>query len=197
MTVLVYDEAALHSRLVRMSRPAMAAIALSTAERLYPLFRLGASDSDQATSAVTLRAALDDLWQALETGHLRTDEDPATVAISLVPADTDPGWTAESAFMQNSAAATAYAARAWASGDPQEAVWALRQAVEAADYAVQSRSTGHVESWKDPLVQSALAAIENDFDDVEAQRQLDTVRARASSTQSWTWKLASDWIMER
>ena len=43
----------------------------------------------------------------------------------------------EAGYAQNAIAAIAYAARAWLTDDPQEALWAARQVYEAADYGAQ------------------------------------------------------------
>ena len=46
-------------------------------------------------------------------------------AEAMVPSD-EHGWTLETGYGQNAAAAAAYALRAWLTDDPQEAAWAAR-----------------------------------------------------------------------
>jgi uncharacterized protein YjaG (DUF416 family) len=165
--VLHYDESEIVRRLSTASTKARALFAVSSAERLFPLFELYASRTDQG-SAAQLRAALDAAWEAVDS------EGPSTelshwqeVAEDLVPDEDDEDWVDESAYGQNGAAAVAYALRTRLTDEPQEAGWAARQLYEAADYAAQQQlkdldindpRTEHA-LLSSPVVQEALSGV--------------------------------------
>jgi len=149
-----YDEARIAEVCRTFGRSALTAFAAACAERLWPLVeRYGSVTPLPEQSILTLRYALDAVWRTAGG----SDEDLAQardVAESMVPFE-DEDWTIEAGYAQNAIAAIAYAARAWLSDDPQEAVWAARQLYEAADYGAQQSSGDGLREYT-PVVEGEL-----------------------------------------
>ena len=195
MTTDTYSERVIHERLALLGRRAKAAVAAATAERLFPLYVLYSRVSQEVSGPLVLRTALDDVWGALLNRAPTSSLPPYEAALSLVPDVEDPSWIPESAFAQNSAAAVAYAWQTWVADDPQQAVWALRQSVEAADFAAQSEtSAASLARSSGSLVDAALNAIEYDL--ALAETAIDGFGAlmdASTSHESWGWQLAHRW----
>jgi uncharacterized protein YjaG (DUF416 family) len=169
--MLRYDESTLLERLAGASPRARALFAARVAERLFGLYEYFAERSGQGAPA-RLREALDAAWAAVDSDVPAAElERFQEVAEELVPEEDD-DWVTESAYGQNAAAAVAYALRARLTSDPQEAVWAARQAYDTTDYAAQ-RQLGHLEFddpgaedalAEQPVVQEALAGLDADLE---------------------------------
>ncbi|MFF9563675.1 hypothetical protein ACF1AJ_10045 [Leifsonia sp. NPDC014704] len=172
----------------RLPKPSKTALAAASAERLFPLYRVfaAARDGDDDRSAL-LRRALDELWTAAETDTAPRSDNYA-IALSVVPSVEQPDWIVESAFAQNAAAAVAYAAQTWQLDDPQQVVWALWQAIEAADSAADARpeaiSMAFVDRAGDSIAHDCVLA---------ANGSLGDLRRAASSDGSWGVALAAAW----
>jgi len=171
----VYNEEQLAAESRQLSRSARAVFAAACAERLWPLVeRYATSVPMPAGQVQVLRRALDAVWDVV----CGTSADLVGVqetAESLVPREDD-DWVLEAGYAQNAIAAIAYAARAWLTDDPQEAVWAARQVYEAADYGAQQRD-GSIQKLYSAAVEEELlestvvqAALEAISDDLEAAR---------------------------
>lgn len=195
MTTDTYSERVIHERLALLGRHAKAVVAAATAERLFPLYVLYSRIEREDSGLLVLRTALDDVWGALLNRALKSSSDPYEAALSLVPDVDDPSWIPESAFAQNAAAAVAYAWQTWVADDPQQAVWALRQSVEAADFAAQSEaSAAFLAPPSGSLVDAALNAIEYDLALAEtATDGFDSLMDASTSHESWAWQLAHRW----
>jgi hypothetical protein len=111
--------------------------AAACAERLLPLYA-SASEAVDAGEPATLAAALDAVWAAGAGGPTPPDL-AATVdrLVALVPDAEDEDWDDDYAYLQNGAAAVAYACRVVLDGDAQDALWCARQVHEAADTAAE------------------------------------------------------------
>lgn len=192
---LAYSERAIHDRLAPLGRRSKTAVAAANAERLFPLYMLYSRAVCDMSTPVVLRSALDDVWAAVLTGMTNTSADPYGSALSLVPKDDDPTWVSESAFAQNAAAAVAYAWQVWVTDDAQQAVWGLRQTIEAADFAAQSDTQGpNLYFSPDALVEAAAAAIEHDIELAEHSADELLLLVEESKTQdSWAWQVAMRW----
>ena len=101
----------------------------------------------------------------------------------MVPDEDDEGWTAARAYAGNAAAAAAYAVRTWLTNDSQEAAWAARQLLDAADLAYfQESFTAEAEekaSLDSPVVQSVISAVQRDLEAIENARPWSELRQRA------------------
>jgi hypothetical protein len=188
---LNYNEQAVLERIALLSRSGKAAVAAAAAERLFPLYLLYSRAAPETSDSAALRKALDDVWSVALSGEESYASDPYEVALPLIPDVEDPSWIAESAFAQNAAIAVAYAWRAWTTDDAQEAVWGLRQSVEAADFAAESGTWG-ANSGLTPetLVDVAVEAIEHDVALAETSADDFTALMKESgSPNSWPKKL--------
>ncbi len=154
-STLRYDEPALLERLTAAPARARALFAAACAERLFALYeQAGRGDPER------LRAALDAAWDGVDVERWQA------VAEELVPAEDD-DWVIATAYAENAAIAVAYALRARATDEPQEAAWAALQVYEAADFAAQRQLEeldlnvpGAEDQLADqPVVQEALAGI--------------------------------------
>jgi hypothetical protein len=171
--VLHDDERALLRRLSRLDRCGRTAFAAACAERLLPLFASYTRSEGRPVDSSRLAEVLAASWAAA-AGQGDVSRDAADLAESLVPSD-ESGWTDQTAFAQNAAAAVAYAARTWRADSAQDATWAARQVYEMADYAVGrdappvAPDQAGVESaiLRSDLVQRAFAEIAGALDAVE------------------------------
>jgi len=133
-----YDESQIGGTLDELVVTRRVIFAASCAEWLYPSYEEFVRSSGLGDVAA-LRVSIDTAW-ALAGGEAVAPDEverQRTTAESLVPSDGDENWSPLSPLAQNAAASTAYAIRAWLTGDSQEAVWAARQLYEAGDYMVQ------------------------------------------------------------
>jgi cation transport regulator ChaB len=187
MAGLRYDESNIVARLSELSPRARTLFAASAAERLFALYEWYAERASRADPA-KLREALDLAWSAVGTDV--PEDDVARwqdIAEELVPDEEDEGWTEQTAYGENGAAAAAYALCVARTGDPQEAGWAGLQLYEAADYAAQRQledldlnEPGAEDALADqPVVQAALQAIEDDLAAAERETAIDEARGRA------------------
>jgi hypothetical protein len=148
-----YSEAAIKVRLSRLDRFARTAFAAACAERLWPLFERFHSATGEG-DANALGSALDTAWSAALGEPVGDVSELQNTVEAMVPTDSHE-WVHEMGYGQNAIAAVAYSLRAWASDDPQEAVWGARQVYEAADYAAQ-RAIGGDLDLNTPLAERAL-----------------------------------------
>jgi hypothetical protein len=170
--MIEYDEQQLVKELAVLSKTGCAVFAALCAERLIPLCGRFYEESGQGELA-ELESVLETVWLAILGSASSGDLSRAQgVAEGLVPDEDDESWVEEAAYGQAGAAATAYAARAALTGDPQDAVWAARQVYEAADFAGQQQlpdadlnlDGSEVELLSAPVVQKALAGLREDLD---------------------------------
>lgn len=142
--IVPYDEGRTRQLVEAMSAAHRVAFAAACAEQLFPLYRWFAVRTGQGQPSV-LRSSLDLVWSldAPGAGSRGRVEEARRRSEELVPHDEDEDWSLTSPLAQNAAACVSYALRAWLSEDPQEAVWAARQLVEAADYIVQLGGPTH------------------------------------------------------
>ena len=133
VTLRIYDEQALVDRLTALDRRSKTAFAASCAQSLLPLFERYAKSAGVPELGARLGAIVAAAWAAASgvEADVRGHQDEAE---AMVPSDGD-GWTLETGYGQNAAAAAAYAIRTWLTDDAQEAAWAARQVYELADYA--------------------------------------------------------------
>ena len=169
-----YDEAVILSRLSAVDRSAKTAFAASCAQRLLRLFdryALSAGTPELAPRLVSIVVAAWDVASGAEADVAALQAE----AEGMVPTDED-GWTLETGYAQNAAAAAAYAIRTWLSDDPREAAWAARQVYDLADYAVlQGRPAldlnapeSEAQVLESETVQNALRAIDRALAVVES-----------------------------
>lgn len=174
MTLRTYDEQAIVARLAALDRRSRTAFAASCAQRLLPLFERYARSVGMPDSGVRLRSIVAAAWDVASGVEADVQAYQAEVE-GMVPSDAD-GWTLETGYGQNAAAAAAYAIRTWLTGDPQEAAWAARQVYELADYAVLhgnseldlNAPSAEAQVLASAAVQRALAAIDSSLDAVES-----------------------------
>jgi Protein of unknown function (DUF416) len=185
--LIKYEEGRLRERLDELSGPRRTMFAAACAERLLPL--LAAHDR---TAAAWFRDTLDSVWRASseppgDAGLLQT---LAAEALERIP-DEDAARPISFAVAENAATATVYAVRTALSGDPQDAVWAARQAYDALDVVVvESRDIdinavdAELEVLADELVQDELLRQQRDLETLGSESASDVkiaaaLRARA------------------
>lgn len=128
--MLSRHEAELSATLAECGAEKRAVFAASCATRLFPAVQ------PQGESGALGRDALDRLWRHLSGQELSVEALNALAARveAAVPHEDEVEvWTASVGLEGNALAAIAYALLCAATGDPQHAVWAARQPVEALD----------------------------------------------------------------
>ena len=181
-----YDEMLLMLRLEPLERSAKTAFAAACAHRLVPLSdrycqQVGDSLREQRLAVIVSAA-----WQAASGRDIDATRLKAE-AEDMVPDEDDDGWTAGRTYAGNAAAAAAYALRTWLTNDPQEAAWAARQLLDAADLAYFQANPGggftdeaeEKASRESPVVQSVIFAIHRDVESIENGRPWSELRQRA------------------
>jgi hypothetical protein len=167
VSIRMYDEDELMARLAKLDRRAKTAFTASCAQRLLPLFDRYARSVRSPSMALRLQEIVSAAWE-VASGAERDLHAFQAEAEGMVPSGED-GWTLETGYGQNAAAAAAYAIRTWLTDDPQEAAWAARQVYEVADYAALRSSenldlnAGGAEQQvlESEIVQDALSALEH------------------------------------
>jgi uncharacterized protein YjaG (DUF416 family) len=133
--MFLYDEVALREKLTEISSTIRPAFAAACAERLYLPFERYCIASESKKDAEMFRSALDSIWNHLrdaQTDRLELER-VGRWAENVGPND-ESDWTELNPYAENAAASLFYAIRACLSDDPQDCVWAARQAYEAVDY---------------------------------------------------------------
>jgi Protein of unknown function (DUF416) len=170
--VLTFDEAALTRRLARLARPVPAAFAAACAQRLASGYDRYAAETGAGEPA-TLAAALASLWDALiEPPPPEELMELADQILDIVP-DTLGDWTVSTQYAEDAAAATVYALRCAATGDPGDAVLTAARAYESVDaillYELDLDFAGAEQEAQlrvHPLTQAELARQERDLDEL-------------------------------
>jgi hypothetical protein len=184
--MLKYDKMLLMLRLEPLDRTAKTAFAAACAQRLVPLSDRYALQVGDSSRLVRLGIIVSATWEAAsgrDVEAIRLSEE----AELMVPDEDDEGWTAGRAYASNAAAAAAYALRTWLTNDPQEAAWAARQLLDAADLVYFQANPGgsfvaeeqDKASLESPVVQSAISAVHRDLEAIENARPWFEVRQRA------------------
>lgn len=169
---LRYDEDLLGERLDHLDDWGRAAFALACAQRLLPLYLKYCDVAQTGDPGFAMKAA-DDLWRSLRSPTLSRDELERVAARSeeLVPDGQAVGVTVWHWYAMDAMAAVAYAAQAQLTGETDKAVWAARQAHEAAALYVRRRDRLNLRSEseaalldRDPVVQEELSRQDRDLD---------------------------------
>ena len=191
------SEGELRDRLSRLGRIERTAFAAACAERLWALFVRYAEVTGQG-DVHSLAEVLDETWRAIVRDEVDLEQ-AQNVAEQMVPSD-DGAWVYETGYGQNAAACAAYAVRTWLSNDPQEAVWAARQAYEAADYVAQrlhadldlSGTDSEGALLESQIVQTALTGMLDDLSAAESMAdswERVRLRAREGGGEAWAHSL--------
>lgn len=179
MTTSRYDEAAVLAAAAAFERTQKIRFAIGIAERLLATYRWGVSPDGGDQGA--LDTALDTGWLLAEGGAV----DQAVVdaladhAGSMYPDEDGDDWTVRSPFVQNAVASVEYALRAWSSDDPQQCVWASRQLIDAADYALQSPNPDDPYEDDGDTMELATDAIQRALVDATSSARVADVRDAA------------------
>ncbi|HEY3176230.1 MAG TPA: DUF416 family protein [Candidatus Polarisedimenticolia bacterium] len=174
MEPLRFDEPDLVRSLNRLPPKLRAAFAAACAQRLLPAYDSFARKSHRGDS-LRLASILERLWSDLQGHPMPKEELSANLAtcMSLIPAEDDAPWFEEQAYAEDAGAAIAYALRALAGGDSQEAAWAGRRAYEAVDHhlthrvGIDASGPGGEEQLRlHPLVQAELSRQRRDLEEL-------------------------------
>jgi uncharacterized protein YjaG (DUF416 family) len=137
-----YDEKATLRKLKELTPRSRTAFALAVATRLLPGYHRFHLKTGRGDSAL-LEALIEKLW--MDISHLRQMklgdlEASAAQALACVPGE-ESGWDQETqAYAEDAASALAYAYRARLTGNPQEAAWATRCALETVEFFMEQQS---------------------------------------------------------
>jgi len=193
VSLRTYDEPAILERLAALDQRSKTAFAASCAQRLLPLFERYARSVGASEMASRLREIVSAAWDVAAGAEADVQAYQAE-AEGMVPSVED-GWTLETGYGQNAAAAAAYAIRTWLTDDPREAAWAARQVYELADYAVLQGNPeldlnapgGKTQVLGSDIVQRALSALDRALAVVEsAPATWQELRADTESdSQAW------------
>lgn len=134
-----FDEGAAKVILGELKPDERALFACACAEQLLPLYDWFTTLTGRGSKAV-LREALNVAWDTSEQVAATNEAGWIPRVMDLIPDDED-DWSDLNPLAQNAAAAVAYALRTRATGESQEAVWAARQVIDAADYLLQLRGS--------------------------------------------------------
>jgi hypothetical protein len=179
-----YDEPALVLALSKLPGTSRIAFACACASRLVQPYRnaleeLGAESTDLVTPA------LDTLWAYVAGG---AQADWVTLTDRLIGAIPDEGEITSAAHraLDDTLAATAYAARTAATNDAQEAAYAARRAYEAVDAFAQQALTFTVytpevdqEVSRHPFVLREMERQRRDLSDLQASLPVEVFKVRA------------------
>lgn len=163
------DIESLRRELEMFSGRQLMAISTASAQRTLAVIeqrteRLGAKNVE------TLSRFVETLWNSMSSEVTITSMD-IELSESLVPEDDEDDWSPAAAYLQNAAAATAFALSVALEGSVQDAFWAVWQVYELADYeALRQRpdidlntEQGRQEVLSSEVVQLAISAIQADL----------------------------------
>jgi len=129
-----FDEKSLINSLTSLSQLHRAAAAAAATQRLL------AADLEHDEVSTKVRSKLNDILNTLWTELISArNTSPLEITVleqqayKLIPSEGEAHW---SPFLEDAAAALTYTLRCWHSGEPSEAVWALRRVYDALDYYV-------------------------------------------------------------
>lgn len=169
--MLGYNEGLLAERLSRLDAWGRAAFALACAQRLLPLY-VRYHDVTHEGDAEFANGAVEDLWRSLRGPSISRDELErlASRAQELVPDGQAVGVSAWHWYAIDAMAALAYAAESQFTDGTDPALWAARQAFEAAELYVRGRDHMDLHSMadvglvdNDPVVQEELRRQDHDL----------------------------------
>jgi len=179
LVLLVFDEMQLTQELRDLAPVGRIAFSAACAERQRPnLSRSTANGSGDVTASFA--AAIDAVWQHL----LGTPLHDAEVADLIRRCervmrneDSEEGWREEVMYAENAGAAVIYTLKCVQTEDPQMAVWAARQSIEALDSYLWERLTADFDDEPSeemvlahPLLQ---AEVRRQRDDLTTARHID------------------------
>lgn len=168
------DEEMTLRKLKRLAPRARVAFALAVATRLFPRYHAFHIKTGRGDSSL-LKSLIEKLWlEAASPGQMKLDdlETSAAQTMSLIPSEEE-GWDQETqAFAEDAASALAYAFRAALTGNPQEALWATRCALETIEFFLDQQS---IESISNEffLIRAELDRQGRDFHDLESWERQD------------------------
>ncbi len=173
----VYDEASLKARLGRLNEEERVAFAAACASRMLPVYEdyheeTGLGDPEM------IRRVLESAWswvQGIRKERLSYGADVEALT-ALLPGE-DEGSVPPGKWAADALSSTIYTVEALVHSDPQRAVWAAEQVVDAVEDYVRSTwfsKHGEVpsaqEEVSDPLMQTLLRQYDRDLSDLERLR---------------------------
>lgn len=143
----------------------------------------------------TIAGLVDGLWASLSTGSAVSPED-RELAERLVPDDDDENWSPATAYLENAAAATAYALSVALEGGVQNAVWSVSQVFDLAYFEALRQNpdldlnteTGRVAVLSSEVIQVSISGIRADLRSVMNGTSPTELRARVGED-SVLWAL--------
>jgi uncharacterized protein YjaG (DUF416 family) len=126
-----FDEGGLLKAVKALTHPQRVAFAAAAATRhLSSWERIADPQNSQRPREIVVQ-----LWASLQTTVDRVAWTARRSEVEALLPEQDEDWTLGHALADDALCALAYAIYCWLSADPQEAVWAVRRAYEAADQA--------------------------------------------------------------
>lgn len=175
---LHFDEQALKQELEELAVPARWAFSASCAERLAMVCEVFAKRRRQVHEAKLIAEAREYVWSHILVPHDEAKtEQLIEELMRIIPADdTEPEFTALTAYAQNGLIALAYCLHCLKSGgDSQEAAWAARHLYEAVDqFAINLGEIspyepgGEAALLDSPVIQAELAQQARDLSDIQS-----------------------------